>query len=74
MKTILQIVKKAKKRLCGTNSWASVKARRLKNIGKSCEYRTGEVMVAKEMGPSCEKNVYLHVPRRFPKMIELSFQ
>lgn len=51
--------KKGKKRLCRTENWTSVKAKRLKNSGKSYKSRTGKVMPAKVMGPPCPEKCIL---------------
>ncbi|KAK5647887.1 hypothetical protein RI129_002779 [Pyrocoelia pectoralis] len=45
--------KKGKKRLRKIENWSRVKAKRLRNSGKSYVSRTGKVMQAKKMGPPC---------------------
>lgn len=57
--------KKGKKRLRRTENWASVKAKSLKNSGKSYKSRTGKLMPAKEMAPPCPDKCVLACSKKF---------
>lgn len=58
-------VRKPKKRLQNKDNWIKVKAKLLKNSGKSYLSRTGKIVEAKKMGPPCPSKCLLACSTRF---------
>lgn len=58
-------IKKGKKRVRNSKQWKKIKAKLLKNLGKSYISRTGKVVNGRTMGPTCGNRCILKCSEKF---------